>query len=60
VLFGSYLLVATLSFVGAAICAVLMLRNVRESYRLQARKNLEELVESSLRQHEKRGKGDES
>ena len=60
ILFGSYLMVTMLCFVGAAICAILMVRQVREAYRLQSRQNLEELVESALRQHQKPGTKDES
>src|SRR4029079_6312653 len=59
VLFGTYLIVTMLSFVGAAICAILMVRKVRESFREASRQNLEDLVESALRQHQKSGKQDE-
>jgi hypothetical protein len=60
ILFGSYLMVIVLSFVAAAVCAILMVRQVRESFRAQSRQNLEELVESSLRQHKKPGANDDA
>ncbi len=53
VLFGSYLITVILCFVIAAFCAVLMVRQVRDNYRMQSRQNLDELVESALRQHQK-------
>jgi uncharacterized membrane-anchored protein len=58
-LFGTYLTISMICFVAAAICAVLMVRQVRESFREQTRKNLDELVESSLRQHQKPGVRDD-
>ena len=60
VLFGSYLIITMLCFVAAAVCAVLMVRQVRDSYRQQSRQNLEELVESALRQHKKPGASDDA
>lgn len=58
--FGSYLLVTMFSFIAAAVCAIFMVRKVRESYRDQSRQNLQDLVESALRQHQKPGAGDGS
>jgi len=60
VLFGSYLMLVIFCFIAAAFCAVLMVRQVRESYREQAKQNLQELVESSLRQHQKPGANDDA
>ena len=60
VLFGSYLMLVILSFIAAAFCAVLMVRQVRENYRAESRQNLQELVESSLRQHQKPGAKDDA
>lgn len=60
VLFGTYLMTIIFCFVAAAFCAVLMVRQVRENYRVQTRENLEELVESALRQHQKPGAKDDA
>jgi hypothetical protein len=60
ILFGTYLTVDMLAFVGAAICAILLVRQVRNAYRTESRQNLEELVESALRQHKKSETIDES
>ena len=57
---GTYLILTVLSFVAAAICAIVMVRQVRIAYRAQTRQNLEELVESSLRQHQKSNAKDQN
>ena len=53
VFFGTYLIITVLIFVAAAVCALLMVRQVRKNFQAQSRQNLEELVESALRQHQK-------
>ena len=60
ILFGTYLTIDMLAFIGSAICAILMVRQVRRAYSSKTRENLEELVESALRQHQRPGTKDES
>ena len=58
--FGIYLIVLLGSFVAACVCALLLVRRVRNSYREQSRQNLEFLIESTLRTHHKEPPGDSS
>ena len=53
VLLGGYVILTVICFGGAAMCAMLMVRQARQNYRAAMRQNLEDLVESSLRQHQK-------
>ena len=50
---GLYLTSLLVCFVAASICAVILARKVRLAYQEEARQNLEFLIESSLRTHQK-------
>jgi hypothetical protein len=50
---GGYLILTMLCFIGAAICAIFMVRQVKQEFLAQTRQNLDELVESALRTHQK-------
>ena len=52
--FGVFVIITTLLFVGAAFCALLLIRKTREEYRAASRQNLDDLVESALRTHQNR------
>lgn len=43
-----------LSFSGAAICSILIIRRAREEYRSQAEQNMRILVEGALADHERK------
>ena len=57
---GVYLIVMFGCFVGASVCALFIVRQVRESFRDQTRANMEFLLESTLRQHQARRDGDDA
>lgn len=46
-----YTMVAMIAFVLAAVGALLILRKQREAFRDEARENIRELIEGSLRDH---------
>ena len=52
--FGIYVLALLACFIAACICALLLVRRAREAYREESRRNLEFLIESSLRTHQKK------
>ena len=52
--FGIYVLALLACFIAACICALLLVRKAREAYREESRHNLEFLIESSLRTHQKK------
>lgn len=56
---GIYLIVMFACFVAASVCALYMVKQVRESFKDQTRANMEFLLESTLRQHGKRHDADE-
>lgn len=51
--FGVYLISLLSCFIAASICALILARSVRLAYREEARQNLEFLIESTLRTHQK-------
>ncbi|MEA2551892.1 MAG: hypothetical protein QOJ65_68 [Fimbriimonadaceae bacterium] len=51
---GVYMILIICSFLGAAVCAILMMRRAREAYREETRQNLEDLIETTLRTHQHR------
>src|SRR5258708_4047457 len=51
--FGIYLTSLLTCFLAASICAVILARKVRLAYQEEARQNLEFLIESTLRTHQK-------
>lgn len=51
--FGVYVMSLLGCFIAACICALILVRKVRESYREETRQNLEFLLESTLRTHQK-------
>jgi hypothetical protein len=48
---GFYVMTILISFVGAAIGAVVLSRRAREEYRAQAEANMRELIEGTLSDH---------
>lgn len=52
--FGFYLIFVLLCFAGAALCAVLWIRQARKQYQEESRQNLEDLIEGTLRTHRAR------
>jgi len=54
VVLGGYLILTIICFLGAALCAILLVRKVREEYRAETRNNLEMLVETTLHSHQKK------
>lgn len=53
--FGFWLLIVLGAFLGAAVCAILMIRKAREEYRAESRQNFDDLIESTLRTHKAQG-----
>ena len=51
--FGIYATTLFSCFIAASICALILARQVRLAYREEARQNLEFLIESTLRTHQK-------
>jgi hypothetical protein len=51
--FGIYVMSLLTCFIAASICALILARKVRLAYQEEARQNLEFLIESTLRTHQK-------
>lgn len=49
-----YFFVTCTAFLASAVCAVILMRRNREMYREKLRENVEELIEGTLHDHQKR------